>query len=294
MLVFLFSCSESINIKAQNTMERTSDFDGYWFQSKAEITSYTLEQVRYGKVHNGTATLIFVTEPFNTSKAVKSDNGIGKNVQSVLKQNHIRKFNTGIYPYSIMTSSFTPVSQTGMGSTFKVTNSVQEWCGQVYNQMVKKGNQYDINSFSYFESEGDERKQVKATLLEDEIMSLIRINPEIIKEGKFKIIPAAHFLRMVHKELKPYEAVISIAEISKDGQQLVRYEIDYSSLDRKLAIFTSRTFPFSIEEWSEEYSSFGGKPMKTSAVKKERMMMDYWNKNKPEDRVLYDQLFSKK
>jgi hypothetical protein len=273
-------------------MERTSEFDDYWFQSKAEVTSYNLKQIRYGQVREGNATLIFVTEPFNTTKNVKSDNGIGNNIQSVIKLNHLRKFNTGIYPYSIMSSSFTPVSQTGYGQTFKTTNSVQEWCGQVFMQSVKKGNQYDVQANSYFEREGDRRFQLKTTLLEDEIMSLIRINPDIIQEGKTTIIPSAHYLRLMHKEMKVYDATIS-KKISEE-ENLMYFRIETPELKRVLTITCSSAFPYTIEGWTEEYPSLNGKMMTTEATKINRLMIDYWNKNDVGSEVLYDQLFPKK
>ncbi len=286
----LFSCNRSISIDVQSA-ERNENFDSYWFQSKAEITSYKLEQYRYGEKRIGNAALIFVTEPFNSEKNVKSDNGIGDNVESVLKLNQVRKFKTGIYPYSLMTSSFTPVSKTGYGQSFKVTSSMQEWCGQIFNQLVKKGNQYDVNSYSYFESEGDERFQIKNTLLEDEIMSLIRINPEIIKEGNIKIIPATHYMQLMHVEMKSYDAVISLKNTNENDLETIQYTISYPELKRVLTISVSKEFPFTIEKWTEEYPSYNGQLMKTTAVKHERMMIDYWNKNKKSDSNLYDILF---
>lgn len=293
LVLIILACNQSGSLEAQNTMERTSEFDEYWFQSTAEITGYKLEQVRYNDVHEGQAVLIFVTEPFNTQKHVKSDNGVGRNVQSAMKLNHVRRFNTGIYPYNIMTSSFTPVSQTGYGKTFKVSSSMQEWCGHVYTQYTKKGNQFDVNSYSYFESEGDHSFQVKEALLEDEIMSLIRINPEIIKEGETMIIPAAHYLRLIHKEMKPYKAKISKTNSTFDGQDVVVYEINIPELERKVTITTTKSFPYSIEEWTEEYPAiFTKEKMITRATKIKTMRLDYWNKHNKSDEALYQELFT--
>ncbi len=292
-LLIFFACSNTEQLDAQEVYERTSEFDQYWFQSKAEITSYDLEQVRYGELRKGSATLIFVTEPFNTKKNVKSDNGIGKTVQSVLKLNHIRNFNTGIYPYTIMTSSFTPVSQTGYGKTFKTTNMVQEWCGQVFTQLAKKGNQYDVHSYSYFEREGDKRFQIKSTLLEDEIFQLIRINPSILKEGEIHIIPAAHYLTLMHKETKAYKAKISIEEKNLNNVLTRTFIIYIPELNRKVTINSNASFPFEIESWEEEYPALSGKIMRTKATKRERMMIDYWNRNREEDYYLFENLFIK-
>ena len=75
-------------------------FKKYWYAGKAEITSYKLEQARYGELRNGKAVLIYVTEPFSADKQVKADQNAPSNI-SVLKLNSTKKFLTGIYPYSI-------------------------------------------------------------------------------------------------------------------------------------------------------------------------------------------------
>src|SRR5438105_8601198 len=82
----------------------------YWTQGKAEITSYKLTQSRYGELHEGDAVLIFVSEPFSRSKQVKLDDwqSAGNDAVEVLKLNFTKKFVTGIYPYSLMFSVFTP------------------------------------------------------------------------------------------------------------------------------------------------------------------------------------------
>jgi len=228
------NCTTSGKMTAVSGIEKVNDFDQYWYQSKAEITSYKLEQSRYGEIHPGYATTIFVTEPFNTNKQVKADNGAADETVSVLKLNKTRKFNTGIYPYSTMTSTFTPVNISGPGATLKVSNSVQEWCGQVYMQMNKKSSHYQVQSYSYFESEGDNKFKVNATLLEDEIMNLIRINPNGIEEGKATIIPSSTYLRFLHKPLKPYNATIEKSSTEFNGKQVQLISINYSELSRTL------------------------------------------------------------
>ena len=50
------------------------DFKNYWYQGKAEVASYKLEQARYGEMRDGHAVLVFVTEDFSKSKQVKLDN----------------------------------------------------------------------------------------------------------------------------------------------------------------------------------------------------------------------------
>ena len=69
-----------------NEFKLTEDFKDYWYSGKAEITTYDLEQSRYGELRKGTATLIYVTEDFSAKEQVKSSDESFNNV-SVLKLN---------------------------------------------------------------------------------------------------------------------------------------------------------------------------------------------------------------
>ena len=64
----------STNQNTDNTIyhnKKHLSFDKYWYDGKAEISSYKLKQGRYGEIHRGTASLIFVTEPFSPQRFVK-------------------------------------------------------------------------------------------------------------------------------------------------------------------------------------------------------------------------------
>ena len=102
--------------------------------------------------------MIFVTEDFSKSKQVKLDDSekAGDDKVNVLKMNFTKNFVTGIYPYSMMLSAFTPIRKDQLHNTLKVTMSSQEWCGQVYAQANLKNKGYTITGHSYFEKEGDQ------------------------------------------------------------------------------------------------------------------------------------------
>ena len=119
-----------------------------------------------------------------------------------LLRNKTKKFNTGIYPYSIMTSLFTRLGQTK--PLAKITTSVQEWCGQAYSQLNRKEN-LEISSHSYFEGEADQNMKLPKTWLENELWNLIRINPNELPTGEAEIIPSFDYLRLGHKNLKAYQ-----------------------------------------------------------------------------------------
>ncbi|WP_246020010.1 septum formation inhibitor Maf [Muriicola soli] len=263
----------------------SEDFKKYWFAGEAEITSYRLEQARYGEIRDGEAVLIFVTEPFVPEKQVKADQSSPSNV-SVLKLNATKNFLTGIYPYSIMSSTFYPVADNQ--HAIKVTSSIQEWCGQVYAQLNNR-EEFEIQSFSYFEAEGDQKLKLQKNNLENEIWSRLRINPEALPKGEINMIPSLEYLRLVHQPIQAYKAV---AKIEKNDERSV-YTLTYPELQRELKITFNSSFPHEIQAWTDTYpSGFGPSPkiLTTKATKIESLKTPYWRRNGNEDVSLRDSL----
>lgn len=261
------------------------NFGDYWYQGKAELTSYELEQARYGALHHGTAVTIFVTEDLSRRKQVKLDNpaDAGDDAVKVLKLNSTRDFVTGIYPYSVMTSVFTPVYRDRNPHTLKVTNSVQEWCGQTFAQLNRKRDGYRLRSFSYFESDGDVEKSLPDVVLEDELWTLVRLNPDRLPVGELIVLPSSLHQRLSHDDWDAHRAVAS-RETAADG--LVNYRLIYSGLDRELLIRFRSEFPHEIEYWEESHvSGFGpdAEKLTTRATLKRRILSDYWTRNRPDD-----------
>jgi len=125
-------------------------FQDYWYNHGAEISRFSLQQTRYGEIHQGDAVLVFVTEKMNSDIQIKADHPGAQDI-AILKLNAVRKFFTGIYPYSIMTSIFAPVDVQKYPLPLKVSSSTQEWCGHVYPQMNLAENEYRVRLHSYFE-----------------------------------------------------------------------------------------------------------------------------------------------
>ena len=106
-----------------------------WSDGKAEINGYAVTHPRYGDVRPGEAILIFVTETMRHDARVKTDT---ERVDSfpVVKLNAVLDFQTGIYDYNIMTSTFVPLSgETPRGVATKSTFSMQEWCGNTHAEI---------------------------------------------------------------------------------------------------------------------------------------------------------------
>ncbi len=260
----------------------------YWYKGKAEITSYDLKQARYGEIHKGHAVLIFVTEDFSKKKHVKLDNPLtaGNDRVPILKLNLTKKFNTGIYPYSLMTSVFSPVNNT---PTLKVTSSAQEWCGHTFSQLNLRDDSYRFSGYSYFESEGDQNYSIKQTLLEDEIWNRIRLAPDSLPTGEISIIPSTTLSRLKHF---PLEATSARATKTKSDVTST-YKVSFASPKHSLTITFNNAFPHEILGWEETYSSGWGanaKTLTTTATKKKTLLTNYWVKNKTIDEKLRREL----
>ena len=268
-----------------------------WYAGKAELSSYTLQQARYGEIRKGEAMLIFVTEDFSKEKLVKLDEPDKTNDKvRVMKMNMTKKFNTGIYPYSMMLSVFTPVSKNGNEKTLKADCSSQEWCGQTYSQLQLKGEKYNWQLHSYFEKEGEQDKKLNAALLEDELWNHIRINPSTLPQGKFSLIPGLLWQRLSHTPIAAQEAILSISKADtffiKNPKGLL-YNIFYPTTQRTLQIYFQSDFPYNIIGWQEKYpDGFGAdkKMLTTSAILKKTIWLDYWKHNTIADSTFLNSL----
>ncbi|SHN31454.1 hypothetical protein SAMN04488057_11931 [Cyclobacterium lianum] len=266
------------------------DFDAwgeYWFQGQAEISSYDLTQYRYGEPREGEAVLIFVTEDFSRSKQVKLDNpdAVGRDKLSVIKMNQTRDFITGIYPYHMMLSAFTPTREASQGVKF--TASSQEWCGQSFTQVnLNSGDSYSGELFSYFEEEGDKSFSVSG-LAEDDLWNLIRINPNQIPTGSVQMWPSLVNQRFTHEEFEAEEAFVRLTNSSNNRRQL---EVTYGSGNRELRIDFEKEFPYPILGWEEIRTLENGEKEVTRARRKAVKVIDYWTRNALEDEFLRDEL----
>ncbi|MFT6850110.1 MAG: hypothetical protein ACJATA_000916 [Sphingobacteriales bacterium] len=285
--IALFISCGSNNGPNETISSQSEEFSQYWNQGQAEISTFKLSQARYGETHKGTAVLVFVTEDFSKQKQVKLDYPISNENDRapVLKLNQTRKFNTGVYPYSMMTSVFTPTNDKIRQSSLKITTTSQEWCGHTFTQLNLRKNGYEVNLYSYFESEGDQNFSLGADLLEDELWNLIRINPDLIPQGEIKITPSTIHQRLRHNDLKSEKATLKIIPT---GNNLNTLHLKYATYDRELKIDFNSTFPFEIMAWKETYKSgFGpnAKSLTTYAELDKIIQLDYWSKNSIKDSV---------
>ena len=136
-----------------------------WGDGQAELSGYDLTFPRYGQLRRGVAVTIFVTETFSNTLRVKADPGKHPPADEfpVMKLNLVEDYQTGIYDYNDMTSSFValaPVNGRPAGSAAKISFSSQEWCGHTFQQLLFDASAIRTTSHSYFDGESDRQSQL--------------------------------------------------------------------------------------------------------------------------------------
>jgi hypothetical protein len=261
-----------------------------WGDGQAELASYDLVTNRYGKPRHGTAVAIFVTETFSDSLRVKADPG--KHPASdqfpVMKLNLLRNYQTGIYDYSEMLSSFAAlqaVEGRPAGSLTKASYSVQEWCGQQYAQVLFNRNSLKIDSHSYFDGEADFEGNLdypENAVSEDSLMLWARgMAPPYLKAGETATLPILASLRahlLDHRRLEWGNVKLSRLSLTVTVQTPAgNFATEAMSAewpnDRKVTFYVERKPPFRVVQWESSSGEQAGLVKSTRA--------QYWKMNDP-------------
>lgn len=245
----------------------SQEFKQHWFDGYAEINSYALIQSRYGEQRNGSAVLIYVTEDFLADEQVKANQKSSTTIP-VLKSNRTKNFRTGIYPYSIMSSSFSSLRKGH--PLIKSAASIQEWCGQSYLQLNTKEDKMALISHSYFEGEADQEVSLPNTISEDELWNRVRFSPENLPTGEFDLLPSLEGIRLNHISAK----IVTAKGELEEG----KYTLTIAAHKRKLILYFSSEFPYTIEGWEEHYTSKGN-AYSSIAKRIHTERRQYWREN---------------
>lgn len=219
LLVLL--CAGLLIATVSNTPVIDAHFWTTWGDGQAELAGYELTIPRYGQLRHGTAVTIFVSETFSNKLRVKADTG--KHPPSdefpVMKLNLIEDFQTGIYDYNEMTSTFVALAAVNgrpAGYPTKITSSQQEWCGQVFQELLFDPQSIRYQMLSYFDGEGDTRSQIaypETAFSGDALMLWARgvAAPTIAPGAKqeVQILPSLQWARHSHHALAWTKAVLS-------------------------------------------------------------------------------------
>jgi hypothetical protein len=160
----------------------------------------------------------------------------------VMKVNLVRDFQTGIYDYNTMTSTFlrTELADGAFFTPMKTSFSSQEWCGHVYMQWLARGTHLVGTSHSYFDGEADAAPELElpaGAVLEDALPILVRgLRGDWLAPGATKKVPFLRSqlrTRLLHVPAKWGEATVSRAA---------------SATGVKTALGTLRAFTYTVSE----------------------------------------------
>lgn len=219
-----------------------SAFWKQWGDGQAELSGYDLTFPRYGHPRRGVATTIFVTEMFSNSSRVKADPGQhpASDEFPAMKLNLVEGFQTGIYNYNVMTSSFialAPVNGRPAGAPVKISFSSQEWCGQTYQQLLFDSRSIRATSHSYFDGEADQQNELSYPaegLSEDQLLLWARGQTEPrLAPGEQRTVPLLTSLETARLEHVP--VVWTRATLSR------------SAIRKQMTVPAGN---FNVEEWS--------------------------------------------
>jgi hypothetical protein len=282
-----------LSIFAAMILQVTGTFWSYWGDGKAELSRYETIQNRYGEERKTDEILIYVTEPFNLKKQVKSDtyDSKDKNKAQVLKLNRVKDFQTGLYDYNLMSSIFTaidPFMLSGKkyekGDVIKITFTVQDWCGHVFHQLNRRSEGMESSSYSYFENEADQKIILPVesnTLFADNLFIDVRELIKELPEGEITLYQSVEEERIYHKPLKLETATIKKNEenFTFNGQsvQVIRFDIKSNNSNRKFIV--GKEYPKNILYY--EYKKNNNIINKGKLLKSVRL--PYWQLNKISD-----------
>ncbi|MCB9462948.1 MAG: hypothetical protein H6682_04615 [Candidatus Eisenbacteria bacterium] len=219
-LIALSACASDPNTNNADTTAAPAyppvpaSFYETWSDGNGEVNSYELVEERYGERREGNAVLVFAAEELNRNTYVKVESDATPQDQRmyVIKLNQLRKFPTGIYDYSAMTTVFS-VAGSHLGhhpfQAARVVHTTQEWCGQVYHRVDLTESGWKEELRSYFEAEGTQDRVSPAarTDVEDNLWIWIReLGGRVLEPGEtveMQLYPSLWELRKTHR---PFDA----------------------------------------------------------------------------------------
>lgn len=260
----------------------SEEFGRTWHDGKAEMSSYDAVISRYDAPREAEVVLVTVTEPMDRRTWVKDDEVRGDDRVEVLKLNASLKFQTGIYPYSILTSVFMPVDawRPERFEPVKITMSAQEWCGHVFHAIWPGADGFAERRMSYFAQEGDRDEVVAApgALYEDALFVQLRELDGPFHGGRDwrgTLVPSLWGSRRGHFAARPTPATITRSAL--EGEAIRQTRFDLVAGDHRASFVVEAEAPRRILQWT---TSEGDR-----ATIRKTARLPYWELNHPGDEV---------
>lgn len=261
-----------------------------WGDGFAEVSTYQLAMPRYGELRDGESILIFVTETFSERQRVKADPGKNPKTDEfpVMKVNWQKNFQTGIYDYSEMLSSFlglAPIGGREAGVLTKASFSRQEWCGHMFAQALFDPSRIRVSGTSYFDGDADLGQTLEAkadAVAEDGLLFWARgMAPPFLEPGESRDVPFLTGLRSARDAHQPMAwARINLTRnrtLQRIDVPAGEFEVEVYSAQlangKSFVYYVEKDMPHRILRW--QYSS--GEVAEMVATER----MKYWEMNMP-------------
>lgn len=210
------------------------EFWDHWGDGRAELSGYRVTLDRYGEARDAELSLIYVTEPHDRRTWVKDDGAEAPDRVEVLKLIRSMHFFTGIYPYNVMASAFSPVDAwtDERFQPVRLNLDVQEWCGSVTHRVLPGAGRLRSIRLSYFADEGETRRETwvpEDTLYEDALLIQLRELDGPFHDGEAWegfLVRELWSLRTGHRSIAPVPARIDRDDATRDGEPVTRFRLE--------------------------------------------------------------------
>ncbi len=249
----------------------------HWGDGKAELSGYRVTTQRYGQKREAEVVFIYVTESLDTKTLIKNESAPPARKLPVLKLNRMLRFKTGIYPYSVMTSVFSPVG-VYRGRRFnpvKIALSSQEWCGHVFHQLKLDNETARESLRSYFSNEGEHDRNLtlgSSLLYADSLPIQLRELDGVFNGGRNwsgKIVPELWEMRKAHTTLQGLDGRIVRKHAQRGSAPITRFVVSYGGYSVEYDV--EKAFPRRILAWRTSNGE--------SAILLRTARLSYWQLN---------------
>jgi hypothetical protein len=244
--------------------------DPLWSDGNAEVAAYDARDVLYGVRRASRAVLIVVAEDLSPETLVKADAPRPGHSVRVLKLNHVRSIQTGMYAYEQMLSAF--LDATALRPV-KLSMASHDWCGNTFVEWRRDRNVMSIRS--YFDAIADRDVPVGPgdALFYDALPLKLRgLDFARTRSGTIRLIETVFTIR---PQVSPAaEARLEVRAGPK------RYRVEITRGEKRDALEFERGFPHRLVLWERA----DGAVLTLRSARRIR----YWEKNRPGDERILD------
>jgi hypothetical protein len=250
-----------------------------WDDGRAEIDAYEATIPRYGIPRSLTAYLIVVKEDFSRKQLVKADpDHEPADLFTVLKLNQVINYQTGIYSYHQMESSFFDRASMEM---VKLSLTSNEWCGNTYKEYTRHSGRAALHVRTYWDNQAEATYDLPVgpdVVFYDALPLWIRSLPQTPGTARsLRLVPTQIESRGPKPEIAPVVLVAAREETKRvpaGAFRTLRWELKPGA-GRPDIYWTSREQPYVLVAW--ERADGGSFRLKWT------QRLAYWTLNRPGD-----------